>query len=121
MYDYLCRNEMNPEDVGGDIYFEHEGRKFIFVNDDRDATFFEIDMLYLLSVPTDSADTILRIINNVNCKQKLVKLVLVNGYVNASAEIILDSSPELGDLVPRLIKLLVHAQDAFNSQFAQAV
>lgn len=40
MYDYLCRNEMNPEDVGGDIYFEHEGRKFIFVNDDRDATFF---------------------------------------------------------------------------------
>ncbi|MBO7462144.1 MAG: hypothetical protein J6T96_06070 [Bacteroidales bacterium] len=71
----------------------------------------------LCEVSPFDAKTYLKFINKLNDEMDLVKFVLNerNNSIYVEASIPLDSSPELDDLVPGLVKVLLAAHDKFSA------
>ncbi|MCQ2974639.1 MAG: hypothetical protein MJ211_07485 [Bacteroidales bacterium] len=114
MYDYLIDCNIQPEVKNGSLIFDYEGEVFLYLNNDEDDSYFEIDLPNLYEVNSFEINKALKIINEINSGFKLVKLIESDGHIHATAQILIDSSPELDDLVPRLVHMLIGAKNEFN-------
>lgn len=128
MIDYLAEEGFRPHETPFGIAFKIEGFNYLFFKDEDDEQYFRLMMPAIFEVTEDNEDTIMRVMNEVNSNIKVVKLYTMDmeddkGKKETSVwvafEILADSTPELGDIVPRAINLLQGGRVAFLSKLEE--
>ena len=128
MIDYLAEEGFRPHETPFGIAFKKEGINFLYFKDEEDEQYFRLMMPAIFEVTEDNEETIMRVMNDVNGNIKVVKLYTMemedeNGKKDTSVwvafEILADTTPELGDIVPRAINLLQGARIAFLSRLEE--
>ena len=105
---------MPQYDEHGNIEFKYQMRNFLFFVNDNDEQFFQLTMPSIFEVTDDNRMAALEAMNQINDTTKVIKLTVTkSGYVWESTEIMLDSTPELDDIFPRLLNILLNTQQAF--------
>ena len=128
MIDFLAEEGFRPHETPFGIAFKKEGYNFLYFKDEDDEQYFRLMMPAIFVVTEDNEETILHAMNDVNGNIKVVKLYTMemedpDGKKETSVwvafEILADSTPELGDIVPRAISLLQGARVAFLSRLEE--
>ena len=122
MMDYLAEEGFRPHETPFGIAFKNEGINYLYFKDPEDEQYFRLMMPAVFVVTEDNEDMVLKAMNDVNGNIKVVKLYTMDmedeeGKKETSVwvafEILADTTPELGDIVPRAINLLQGARIAF--------
>ena len=128
MINFLAEEGFRPHETEFGIAFKYEGFNFLYFKDEDDEQYFRLMMPAIFEVTEDNEDMILKAMNEVNSNIKVVKLYTmdmededgkkdVNVWV--AFEILADTTPELGDIVPRAIALLQGARIAFLAKLEE--
>ena len=115
VFNYLKSQGLMPQyDDRGNIEFKYQMRNFLFFVNDNDEQFFQLTMPSIFEVTDDNRMAALEAMNQINDTTKVIKLTVTkSGYVWESTEIMLDSTPELDDIFPRLLNILLNTQQKF--------
>lgn len=117
VFEYLKQQGLVPKfDDDNDIIFKYQMLTFIFFNDEEDQQFFRLAIPGIFKVTEENRIAVLEAINEVNKTMKVVKLLIPNDDVWASTEIMMDSTPVLDDLFPRLLNILIGARKELYDQ-----
>lgn len=128
MIDYLAEEGFRPHETEFGIAFKSEGFNFLFFKDEEDEQYFRLMMPAIFEVTEDNEEMILHAMNDVNSNIKVVKLYTMdmqdeNEKTSTSVwvafEILADTTPEVGDIVPRAISLLKGARIAFLARLEE--
>ena len=95
--------EIDPEN--GNIIFKYQMRTFIFINNDEDESFFQLALPGIVDVTEDNRELVLEACN--------IKCCIPHNDVWIFFENLLDSSPEVSDIIPRALAILQGAQMQF--------
>ena len=109
------------------LNFTYEGWNFLFWNDADDPLFFRLTLPGVFDVTDDNFANAIMACNNINWNYKVVKAVLYEfedkrdrgASVWMCFEQVLDTHPEVGELVPRAIHSLIAAADAFTKEMME--
>lgn len=114
VFDYLRNQGLVPQyNQSGNITFKYQMRSFLFFVDDDDAAFFNLTLPRIYEVTDDNRLAVFEAINEVNENTKVVKLTIANDSVWCATEIMMDTTPELDDLIPRLLGILLTSREKF--------
>ncbi len=128
MMDYLAEEGYRPHETPFGIAFKIEGINYLYFKDPEDEQYFRLMMPAIFEVTEDNEEMIMRAMNDVNGSIKVVKLYTMDmedekGKKETSVwvafEILADTTPELGDIVPRAINLLKGARIAFLARLEE--
>ncbi|MBR5685150.1 MAG: hypothetical protein IKX18_03220 [Muribaculaceae bacterium] len=128
MMNYLAEEGFRPHETPFGIAFKNEGFNFLYFKDEEDEQYFRLMMPAIFEVTEDNEDTIFQVMNEVNSTIKVVKLYTMDlededGKTEKSVwvafEILADTTPELGDIVPRAINLLQGGRITFLSKLQE--
>lgn len=116
MIDFLNRNGITAHKGEENIiYFDYEGRHFLNMNYDTENGFsymtIRLDSIYPVS--DDDMNHCLQVVNNLN-RDSFGKYFIEDYSVNIDVTILIDSTPEMDELVPPLIKHSLVCYDEFN-------
>ena len=114
VFDFLKYQGFVPEYDGNNIRFKCEMKNFLYYNNDNDPAFINLTLPKIYEVTDDNRMAVFEALNEVNETTKVVKLTIAgDNYVWCGTEIMLDSSPELDDVLPRLIRILLVSREKF--------
>lgn len=114
MMQFLKEEGFCPKEDEYGIDFKCEGRVFTFRHDEDDEQFFRLMLPSIFEVTDENRDSVLRAMNEVNTKVKVVKAFTPRpNYVWIGFEVLVDSTPVLDDIVPRALAILCGAQKVF--------
>lgn len=105
-------------DENNNIVFKYQMRTFVFFNDDEDASFFQLAMPAIYDVTEENRGLVLETINKINIGYKVVKVGIVGESVWGSFEVLLDTTPNIEDIMPRALQMLMGAQQKFYSEIS---
>ena len=121
---YLKSQGVVPKKNDLGLNFSHEGWNFLLWNDAEDPMFFRLILPGVFDVTDDNFAEAIMACNNVNWSFKVVKAVLYEfedehdkgASVWMCFEHVLDSNPQIEELVPRAVHSLIAAAEAFNRE-----
>lgn len=114
MMQYLREEGFCPKEEDFGLAFKCEGLNFMFIHDEDDEQYFRLMMPGIFDVTEENLPAVLLAMNKVNSELKVVKLYTpVPDSVWVGFEAIVDSTPVLGDFVPRGIGMLRAARRKF--------
>ena len=114
VFNYLKSQGLMPKfDDRNNIIFKYQMRTFLYFNNDEDEQFFNLTMPRIYDVTDDNRMAVFEAINQVNETTKVVKLTIAGDSVWCATEIMLDSTPEMDDLMPRMLGILMNSQQKF--------
>jgi hypothetical protein len=115
VFNYLRNEGLVPRyDDRGNIEFKFQMRNFLFFVNDEDEQFFQLTMPNIFEVTDDNRMAALEAMNQINDTTKVIKLTVTkSNCVWESTEIMLDSTPELDDIFPRLLSILLNTRQQF--------
>lgn len=117
MLEYLQEEGFKTESDGTNITFRYQGCTFLFVDNGDDSTFFQLAMLGIFESTPETREKVLEACNTVTLGRKVVKCCLTDDNdVNLYFEILVDSSPEISDILLRALAMLVQARTAFYEE-----
>ena len=128
IFDFLAEEGFRPHETEFGIAFKSEGFNFLFFKDDEDEQYFRLMMPAIFEVTEDNEDMILKAMNDVNGNIKVVKLYTMemedeeekkSTSVWVAFEILADTTPEIGDIMPRAITLLKGGRIAFLARLEE--
>jgi hypothetical protein len=128
MMDFLAEEGFRPHETPFGIAFKSEGVNYLYFKDEDDEQYFRLMMPAIFVVTEDNEEMIMRAMNDVNGNIKVVKLYTMDMQdenekketsVWVAFEILADTTPELGDIVPRAINLLQGARIAFLARLEE--
>ena len=128
MFDFLAEEGFRPHETPFGIAFKNEGFNFLYFKDEDDELYFRLMMPAIFVVTEDNEETIMRVMNDVNGTIKVVKLYTMDmadendkkeTSVWVAFEILADTTPELSDIVPRAIALLMGGRHAFLAKLEE--
>ncbi len=121
---YLKSQGVTPKKNELGLNFSHEGWNFLLWNDAEDPMFFRLILPGVFDVTDDNFAEAIMACNNVNWSFKVVKAVLYEfedehdkgASVWMCFEQVLDSNPQIEELVPRAVHSLIAAAETFNKE-----
>ena len=109
--EFLKTQGFCPEvDEHGGIIFKYQMATFLFINNDEDKEFFQLAMPHIYQVTDDNRDIVLEAANKTNTSMKVAKISVLDDSVWAFFEILLDQSPDVKDIIPRALNILMGAR-----------
>lgn len=109
--EFLKTQGFCPEvDEHGGIIFKYQMATFLFINNDEDEEFFQLAMPHIYQVTDDNRDIVLEAANKTNTSMKVTKISVLGDSVWAFFEILLDQSPDVKDIIPRALNILMGAR-----------
>ncbi len=109
--EFLKTQGFCPEvDEHGGIIFKYQMATFLFINNDEDEEFFQLAMPHIYQVTDDNRDIVLEAANKTNASMKVAKISVLGDSVWAFFEILLDQSPDVKDIIPRALNILMGAR-----------
>lgn len=126
---FLKENKIEPEKTEFGLRFFLENWSFLLWNDPDDPAFFRLTLPGIFDVTDDNFAEAIICCNMVNMDYKVVKAAIYTFdgdnegeeemNVWMSFEQVLDSTPEVGDLVPRAVNSLVDAAHDFVQKMTE--
>ena len=114
VFNYLRSQGLMPEfDDRNNILFKYQMKTFLYFNNDEDEAFFNLTLPRIFDVTDENRMEVFEALNEVNETTKVVKVTIAGDSVWCATEIMMDSTPELDDLIPRLLKILLTSQQKF--------
>lgn len=109
------------------LNFTFEGWNFLFWNDADDPMFFRLTLPGIFDVTDDNFAKAIMACNNINWNYKVVKAVLYEfedgkdkgASVWMCYEQMLDSTPQVEELIPRAVHSLIAATEAFTKEMME--
>lgn len=114
--EYLAEEGLRPQEEEFGLFFRYQMLSFLVHTDDDDERFLKISLPHIFDTDENNRVDALEAMNAVNRDWKIVKLLLLDDSVWVTAEQLLDSTPELGDVIPRTLTVLMQARDAFYEE-----
>lgn len=90
----------------GNIIFKYQMKTFLFINNDEDEEFFQLIMPGIFDVTEDNREIVLEALNKTNGSYKVIKCSIIRDEVWVFFESLLDSTPEVQDIIPRALDML---------------
>lgn len=120
MKEYLQEEGFCPKEDEYGLDFKCEGRMFSFIYDEDDEMYFRLMMPNIFEVTDENRDIVLKALNETNKNIKVIKAYTpIPDAVWIGFEVLVDSTPVLGDIVPRALSMLRGAQRAFYEAIEQ--
>ncbi len=113
VFEYLKNEGLVPERVDNRIRFKYQMFYFVIFGETDDERFLNITLPEIYEVNADNRIDALEAINTVNDGTKLVKLYIYDNEVWVGVEQLLDSTPDLGDIIPRTLRVLIDGRERF--------
>ena len=115
MLEYLRQEGFCPQENPFGLTFKCEEMKFLFFYDQEDDQYFRLMMPDIFEVTDENRDIVLEALNETNTMVKVVKAYVPSEFnsVWIGFEVLIDRTPELNDIVPRSICMLITACEAF--------
>lgn len=98
------------------IVFKYQMRTFVMFFDSDDPYFVELSMVDSVDVNDDNRELLLEACNTTNMNIKFVKAKVYKDAIVFSFELLLDSTPNLEDLVPRALNTIQAAERECGDQ-----
>ena len=96
-------------DGDGDLHFKAEGVNLYCTDNGEDNQFFRIIMPNIYQLE-NNREKVLEAVNKITREWKVLKAYLVEDRLWLSIEMFVDSTPDVGDFMPRCIKILLGAR-----------
>ena len=109
MMEYLQKEGYMPKRESYGISFRYQMKNYIFIDNDDDPSFFQLVMPGIYDVNDNNRIKVYRAMDAMNGSVKVAKASTYNDEVWIFAELLIDSTPQLGDIVPRALGILQHA------------
>ena len=93
--------------------FEHNDLTFILFWDDNDNQYLKLALPGIYNVDDNNRDDALVAVNEVNIEWKVIKAVVLTDEVWVVAEQLIDVDPNLSDLIPRTLQILMSGRESF--------
>lgn len=114
MKQYLQEEGFCPKETEFGLEFKCEGRSFVFFYDGDDDQYFRLMMPNIFDVNDENREAVMAALNEANASVKVVKAYTpIPESVWVGFEVLVDSTPVLGDIVPRGLNMLRTAQQTF--------
>jgi len=115
--DFLRKEGFLPEvDENGNVVFKYQMTTFVFFVDENDEGFFQLAMPHIYDVTEDNRELVLEAANRVNQSLKVMKACVVDNSVWLMFEILLDATPDVKDIMPRALSILMGSRQAFYQE-----
>lgn len=115
VFNYLREQGFRPQiEEGKRIVFEYQNGTFIYFFNDDDESFFQLALPGIMQVTDANRYMALEAISRLALDRKVIKGALMGDRVWLLAEILLDHTPDVADLMPRLLGMLTSGWDYFN-------
>lgn len=108
--------EVDPDN--NNIEFKYQMSTYVYFENDDDPEFFQLLMPNIFDVTEDNRDLVLETINKVNQTMKVAKACIINDNVWLIFETLLDSTPDVGDIIPRGLRILQSTREEFYDQIS---
>ena len=107
MEQFLKEEGFCPKQEEFGLAFKCEGKSFLFIYDDDDDQYFRLMMPCIFDMTEENREVVLHAMNEVNSSVKVIKAyTMLENEVWLGFEILVDSTPVVGDLVPRALAML---------------
>ena len=104
---FLKEEGFCPKQEEFGLQFKCEGKNFLFIYDGNDEQYFRLMMPGIFDMTEENRDIVLHAMNEVNSSVKVIKAyTMFENEVWLGFEILVDSTPVVGDLVPRALGML---------------
>lgn len=110
---YLSEEGLRPQEEEYGIYFRYQMLSFLIHWDEDDANFLKISLPGIFKTDENNRADALEASNVVNIERKVVKAIVFDDNVWLTAEQLLDTTPDFGDIIPRTIGMLTGAREGF--------
>lgn len=110
---YLTSEGLRPQETDFGYVFEYQNLTFFIFWDDNDDQYLKIALPGIYNVDDNNRDDALAAANEVNKEWKVIKAVVTDDEVWVVAEQFVDKDPNLSDLVPRTITILMEGRVSF--------
>lgn len=111
---WLRRNSTPYQETPFGLVFNYQGGNFIISDNTNDPDYFQLIMPGIMDVE-GNLNKVLKAANNLNQEIKCVKCTVPSEKsVWLATEILLDKTPEIDSIMPRLIAMLHGARVTFN-------
>ena len=110
---YLTSEGLRPEETDFGFVFEYQKLTFFIFWDDDDNQYLKIALPGIYNVDDNNREAALAAANEVNIEWKVIKTVVLSDEVWVVAEQLIDKDPNMADLVPRTIQILVSGRESF--------
>jgi hypothetical protein len=118
MLEYLRKEGFMPVEESFGLAFRYQMKNFLFLNNDEDPSFFQLVMPGICDVNDGNRLDVYRAMDAMNASVKVAKASIFDGdSVWLYCELLIDSTPELGDIVPRALGILQHAYKVFGENY----
>ena len=114
---YLASEGLRPEDTDFGFVFKYENLTFFVFWDDEDDQYLKLALPGIYNVDDNNRQNATAAANQVNIEWKVIKTVVYSDEVWVVAEQLIDKNPDLADLVPRTIKILMSGLTRNNTVF----
>lgn len=105
--EYLRKEGFCPEETDFGLYFKCEGKNFLLIYDDDDEQYFRLMMPCIFEMTDENEDAVYRAMNEVNSSVKVIKAYIMReNEVWLGFEVLVDTTPVVGDFIPRAISML---------------
>lgn len=117
VFNWLEEQGFRPKyDDDQDIVFKYQMLTFIYFNNDEDEPFVRLALPGIYDVTDDNRMAVLEAANEISKNIKVVKAFVPIDDVWLSTEILMDSTPIIDDVFPRLLNILMKARREFYEQ-----
>ena len=110
---YLTSEGLRPQETDFGFVFKYQNLTFFIFWDDDDNQYLKLALPSIYNVDDNNRDDALAAANEVNIEWKVIKTVVLSDEVWVVAEQLIDKDPNLADLVPRTIKILMSGRESF--------
>ncbi len=118
MLEYLQKEGFMPEEESFGLAFRYQMKNFLFINNDEDPSFFQLVMPGICDVNDENLENVYRTMDALNASVKVAKASIFDGdSVWLYCELLIDSTPNIDDIVPRALGILQHAYNVFYQNY----
>ena len=111
---YLASEGLQPQERDFGYYFRYQMRNFFIEYHQEDEQYLRVIMPGIYEVDENNLVDVLTAANVVDRDRKVVKCFVLDEDVHVATELLIDATPNLEDIVPRALGMLIGAQECFN-------
>ena len=111
---YLASEGLQPQERDFGYYFRYQMRNFFIEYDQEDEQYLRVIMPGIYEVDENNLVDVLTAANVVDRDRKVVTCFVLDEDVHVATELLIDATPNLEDIVPRALGMLLGAQECFN-------
>lgn len=116
---WFKKNNISYNQTDAGLVFEYQNGIFVITENSNDKEYFQLIMPNIGEINDNNFGDMLVAVMAINREKKCVKCFVEDGNVWLSTEILLDQTPEIEAIMPRLLSMLHGARNEFRSKIKQ--